>query len=115
LERRIGRWRALYSPERDVMFRQEHPSARMGLSDFTAMAAVGITIAGEQFNHRLYHFRLAFPGFERRPFSVRREFLRPSHSQSHRRTLVWPNDANFHLRVSTTQYMVGLWTSTPLS
>jgi hypothetical protein len=34
---------------------------RMGLSDFTAMAALGITIAGD---HRLYHFRLAFSGFE---------------------------------------------------
>jgi hypothetical protein len=64
LERRIGRWRALYGPNRDVMFRQEHPPARMGLSDFTAMAALGITIAGEPFDHRLYHFRLAFSGFE---------------------------------------------------
>jgi hypothetical protein len=36
----------------------------MGLSDFTAMAALGITIAGEPFDHRLYHFRLAFSGFE---------------------------------------------------
>ena len=64
LERRIGRWRALYGPDRDVMFRQEHPPGRMGLSDFTAMAALGITIAGEPFDHRLYHFRLAFSGFE---------------------------------------------------
>jgi hypothetical protein len=33
LERRIGRWRALYGPNRDVMFRQEHPPGRMGLWD----------------------------------------------------------------------------------
>jgi hypothetical protein len=46
------------------MFRQEHPPGRMGLSDFTAMAALGITVAGEPFDHRLYHFRLAFSGFE---------------------------------------------------
>jgi transposase InsO family protein len=64
LERRITRWRALYGPNRDVMFRQDHPPGRMGLSDFTAMAALGITIAGEPFDHRLYHFRLAFSGFE---------------------------------------------------
>jgi transposase InsO family protein len=64
LERRITRWRALHGPSRDVMFRQDHPPGRMGLSDFTAMAALGITIAGEPFDHRLYHFRLAFSGFE---------------------------------------------------
>ena len=25
MERRIGRWRALYGPSRDVIFRREHP------------------------------------------------------------------------------------------
>jgi hypothetical protein len=34
----------------------------VGLSDSTAMAALGITIAGEPFEHRLYHFRRAFSG-----------------------------------------------------
>jgi hypothetical protein len=32
----------------------------MGLSDFTDMAELGVTIAGEPLAHRLYHFRLAF-------------------------------------------------------
>src|SRR5438552_10798818 len=64
LERRIARWRALNGLERDVIFRQEHPPGRMGLSDFTDMGALGITIAGEPLGHRLYHFRLAFSGFE---------------------------------------------------
>jgi hypothetical protein len=64
LERRIARWRALNGPDRDVIFRQEHPPGRMGLSDFTDLGALGITIAGERFGHRLYHFRLAFSGFE---------------------------------------------------
>jgi len=64
LERRIAKWRALNGPNRDVIFRQEHPPGRMGLSDFTDMGALGITIAGERFDHRLYHFRLAFSGFE---------------------------------------------------
>jgi hypothetical protein len=64
LERRIARWRALNGPSRDVIFRQEHPPGRMGLSDFTDMGGLGITIAGEPFSHRLYHFRLAFSGFE---------------------------------------------------
>ena len=63
LERRIRHWRALHGPEQDVMFRQEHPPGRMGLSDFTDMGPLGITIAGEPLAHRLYHFRLAFSGF----------------------------------------------------
>src|SRR5437870_6783081 len=64
LERRVAGWRALNGPNRDVLFRQEHPVGRMGLSDFTDMGGLGITIAGEPFHHRLYHFRLAFSGFE---------------------------------------------------
>ena len=36
----------------------------LGLSDFTDMSGLGVTIAGEPFDHRLYHFRLAFSGFE---------------------------------------------------
>jgi transposase InsO family protein len=64
LERRIAKWRALNGPNRDVIFRQEHPPGRMGLSDFTDMSGLGITIAGQPLGHRLYHFRLAFSGFE---------------------------------------------------
>src|SRR5271157_3714208 len=64
LERRIARWRALNGPNRDVIFRQEHPPGRLGLSDFTDMSGLGVTIAGEPFDHRLYHFRLPFSGFE---------------------------------------------------
>jgi hypothetical protein len=64
LERRIAQWRALNGPNRDVIFRQEHPPGRMGLSDFTDMSGLGITIAGEPLDHRLYHFRLPFSGFE---------------------------------------------------
>ena len=64
LERRIAGWRALNGPNRDVIFRQEHPPGRMGLSDFTDLVGLGVTIAGELFDHRLYHFRLAFSGFE---------------------------------------------------
>ena len=53
LERRIAGWRALNGPDRDVIFRQEHPPGRMGLSDFTDLGALGITIASERFDHRL--------------------------------------------------------------
>jgi len=64
LERRINAWRALNGPEQDVIFRQQHEPGRLGLSDFTDVSALGITIAGEPLDHRLYHFRLAFSGFE---------------------------------------------------
>jgi hypothetical protein len=64
LERRIRGWRALYGPDRDVVFRQEHPPGRVGLSDFTDMRDFGVSIAGVPLDHRFYHFRLAFSGWE---------------------------------------------------
>jgi hypothetical protein len=64
LERRMRTWRAVAGPEQDVIFRQEHEPGRLGLSDFTDTSELGITIAGVALDHRLYHFRLAFSGFE---------------------------------------------------
>jgi transposase InsO family protein len=64
LERRIRAWRALNGAEQDVIFRQEHPPGRLGLSDFTEMGDHGVNIAGVPLDHRLYHFRLAFSGWE---------------------------------------------------
>jgi hypothetical protein len=64
LERRIRSWRALNGPDRDVVFRQEHAPGRLGLSDFTDMGELGVMVAGERLEHRLYHFRLAFSGWE---------------------------------------------------
>ncbi len=64
LERRIRTWNAEHGPGQEVIFRQTHTSGRMGLSDFTAMGKLGVTIAGETLEHRLYHFRLAYGGFQ---------------------------------------------------
>jgi hypothetical protein len=64
LERRIRTWRALSGAEQDIIFRQEHPPGRLGLSDFTDMGNRGVSIASAPFDHRLYHFRLAFSGWE---------------------------------------------------
>ena len=64
LERRIRSWRAVHGEEQDVIFRQTHEPGRLGLSDFTDMGCFGITIAGQPLEHRLYHFRLAYSGFE---------------------------------------------------
>lgn len=64
LERRIRSWRAIHGEEQEVIFRQTHEPGQAGLSDFTDMGELNITIAGVPLNHRLYHFRLAYSGFE---------------------------------------------------
>jgi len=64
LERRIRAWRAIHGEEQEVIFRQTHEPGRLGLSDFTDMGKFAISIAGVRLDHRLYHFRLAWSGFE---------------------------------------------------
>jgi len=64
LERRVRDWRALHGPEQEVIFRQTHEPGRLGLSDFTDMADLRVRVAGVALDHRLYHFRLAYGGFE---------------------------------------------------
>jgi len=64
LERRVRAWRAEHGSECEVIFRQDHPPGQQGLSDFTDMADLGIRIAGEALAHRLYHFVLAYSGWE---------------------------------------------------
>ena len=48
LERRIRSWRARHGADQEVIFRQVHEPGRMGLSDFTDMADLGVTIAAER-------------------------------------------------------------------
>lgn len=64
LERRIRSWRAAHGEEQEVIFRQVHEPGRLGLSDFTDMAGIGVRIAGQPLPHLLYHFRLPWSGFE---------------------------------------------------
>ena len=64
LERRVRSWRAVHGPEKDVIFRQRHEPGHLGLSDFTVMNDLCVTVASQSLDHRLYHFRLAFSGFE---------------------------------------------------
>ena len=64
LERRVRDWRALHGPERDVIFRQTSEPGRMALSDFTDANELGVTIAGQALDQRLYHFVLAYSGWE---------------------------------------------------
>lgn len=60
LQRRVKKWKCLYGPEKEVMFRQIHEPGRFGLSDFTQLKGVTITIEGKELPHLLYHFRLAY-------------------------------------------------------
>jgi hypothetical protein len=64
LRRHTAHWRATEGPERDLIFRQEHPPGRQALSDFTHPDGFSVTIAGRPFKHMLYHFWLAFSGWE---------------------------------------------------
>ncbi|WP_185968647.1 IS21 family transposase [Paracoccus sp. M683] len=64
LERRIRAWRAEHGEDQEVIFRQVHEPGRLGLSDFTDMGPIGVTIAGQALDHLLYHFRLPWSGFE---------------------------------------------------
>jgi hypothetical protein len=64
LERHVRRWKALEGPPKEVFFAQEHVPGVRGLSDFTDMADLRITLAGAPFAHRLYHFVLAFSRWE---------------------------------------------------
>jgi transposase InsO family protein len=64
LERRIRAWRAVNGQDQDVILRQEHEPGRMGLSDFTDMADAAVSIAGQPLEHRLFHFRLAYSGWQ---------------------------------------------------
>ncbi len=64
LQRRIRHWRAVSGPDKDVVFPQAHAPGRMGLSDFTDATELGVTLAGVPLAHRLYHFTLAFSGWE---------------------------------------------------
>jgi hypothetical protein len=64
LQRHVRQWRALEGPPQEVFFPQNHAPGHRGLSDFTAMQALYVTIAGAPFAHILYHFVLAFSRWE---------------------------------------------------
>jgi transposase InsO family protein len=62
-QRRVKAWKALHGADKEVMFRQVQEPGRQGLSDFTELKDIRITIAGQVLEHRLYHFRLAYSGW----------------------------------------------------
>ena len=64
LERRVQNWRALHGPEKDIIFRQVPEPGYMCQSDFTDADSLDITVAGNAFEHRLYHFVLVYSRWE---------------------------------------------------
>jgi len=63
LQRRVRQWRAVYGPEREVYFAQEHPPGRLGLSDFTVCNELAVIIGDVAFPHQIYQFALAHSGW----------------------------------------------------
>lgn len=64
IERRVTHWKALHGPEREIIFRQEHPPGRQGMSDFFDAADLRITVARQPLAHRIFHFALVYSGWE---------------------------------------------------
>lgn len=63
IQRRVKSWRALYGPDKEVMFQQQHQVGLQGICDYTHPKNFAITIKGEPLKHRLFHFRLTFSGW----------------------------------------------------
>ena len=63
-ERRVRQWRSVHGAGRPVMFPQIHHAGDLAASDFTEMNSLGITIAGQPFDHLLYHFTLTYSNWE---------------------------------------------------
>ena len=64
LQRRVREWKALHGPEPEVMFMLRHEPGVMGLSDFTKLKGMKITVNGKPFEHLIYHYRLAYSGWQ---------------------------------------------------
>lgn len=63
-QRRVKVWRAVEGPPREVFFAQQHHPGELSESDFTHMSSLGITIAGQPFDHLIYHFVLTYSNWE---------------------------------------------------
>jgi hypothetical protein len=64
LQRRVKHWRATEWPAQEVYFVQEHRAGELCESDFTHLTELGVSIAGEEFPHLLYHFVLTYSNLE---------------------------------------------------
>ncbi len=63
LQRRVKRWRAKHGPAKEAIFLQRHIPGDMGISDYTWMNKLNITLGGNKFEHKLYPYRLVYSGW----------------------------------------------------
>jgi hypothetical protein len=64
VQRRVERWKAAQGKPKEVMFKIRHEPGEMGLSDFTHLKGMTITVKGNPFQHLLYHYCLAYSGWQ---------------------------------------------------
>jgi hypothetical protein len=64
LQRLIRNWNSTMGPDKGVIFNQKLLPGRQSQSDYTVMNELGVTIAGEKFNHLLFHFMLPYSRWE---------------------------------------------------
>ena len=64
LQRKIKAWRATHGPPQEVFFDQIHTPGALCASDFTSMNDLHVTLAGQPFDHLVYHFVLTYSNWE---------------------------------------------------
>jgi hypothetical protein len=64
LQRRVKNWKGINGPEKEIIFRQNHPPGWQGLSDFTNCDSLEVTIRGIHLPHLIYRYYLAFSHWE---------------------------------------------------
>ena len=63
-QRRVKVWRALEGSPKEVFFAQVYSPGELSESDFTWMNELGICLAGQPFDHLVYHFVLPYSNWE---------------------------------------------------
>jgi hypothetical protein len=64
LQTHIANWRAVYGPQREVIFPQVHRPGVVAQSDFTHMTDLNITLAGVPFPHLIFHLVFVYSNVE---------------------------------------------------
>jgi hypothetical protein len=64
LQRKIKAWKAVEGPPKEVFFEQIHTPGELCASDFTCMNDLLVTLAGQPFDHLVYHFVLTYSNWE---------------------------------------------------
>lgn len=64
LQRRVCHWRVMHGSGKEIFFPQTIQPGRQSQSDYTWCNELNITIAGEPFEHMLFHFMLPYSRWE---------------------------------------------------